>query len=521
MIKKALTLLCLFFIILNQASAAAANDTFTVETQITGDLTPPTTPSIISATPIADTQIDIVWGVVTDNAQVGGYEVFRDGVHVATTTLTSFSDTGLLGSTTYSYTVRAFDVSKNYSTTSSPVSTTTYETPPPPPPAPPAPPTDESTRVNVYLEKLEIDTTRTTAKFSWQTWGHVQFAFRWGRTTSYELGYVTTDIYKRSHQTFIDSLEPGTTYEYELIAYDRRGKAHLLSRDKFTTDEAEDVTSPANVSNLSATIVDGNVSLSWDNPTDADFDRIRVVRSPLFFPEDPYDGYLVYEGKREEFLDTNAFVFSPYEYYTVFSYDDKGNVSSGAIVWVSKNGRVSIDDAPKSTATSSVAEVADFDFSDIELWQKGKLIKPELGRYAVDGNENLTIKIPYDRLPEHLKTISVTLEHPNDPTKVFSFLLRVNRDKTSYEATIAPLGQSGVFAVTVSIFDFKTEILTQVKNTFVASYSVFKDERKMSAESVFGSGYLMVKLIVSLVLAFLLLLLLRRKNKNNKKDSAD
>jgi hypothetical protein len=56
---------------------------------------------------------------------VAGYKVFRDGTQIATTTATSYSNTGLQASTTYSYTVAAYDAVGNTSLQSSPVSATT------------------------------------------------------------------------------------------------------------------------------------------------------------------------------------------------------------------------------------------------------------------------------------------------------------------------------------------------------------------------------------------------------------
>ncbi len=55
--------------------------------------------------------------------------MYRGGTNIATTTATSISDTGLAGSTTFSYTVAAFDASGNTSQQSSSVSATTPATP--------------------------------------------------------------------------------------------------------------------------------------------------------------------------------------------------------------------------------------------------------------------------------------------------------------------------------------------------------------------------------------------------------
>jgi hypothetical protein len=73
------------------------------------DTEAPTTPTLLSAIPTAATQIDLVWSTSTDNVIVSGYVLFRDSVIVATTSQTSYLDTGLTASTTYSYEVYAFD----------------------------------------------------------------------------------------------------------------------------------------------------------------------------------------------------------------------------------------------------------------------------------------------------------------------------------------------------------------------------------------------------------------------------
>jgi len=63
------------------------------------------------ATAISPTQVDLTWLASTDSGGSGlaGYRIFRGGTQIATTTATSYSNTGLTANTTYAYTVRAFD----------------------------------------------------------------------------------------------------------------------------------------------------------------------------------------------------------------------------------------------------------------------------------------------------------------------------------------------------------------------------------------------------------------------------
>ena len=331
MIWRSLGLIIVFLSV--AGVALAVGDEFTVKQYVQTDFTPPTTPVIASTTPITYSQIDIVWGAVTDDVAVGGYVVYRGSSSIATTTLTTYSDTGLLASTTYSYTIVAFDTASNYSSSSAASATTTLVAPTSTPTTTPSGGSNGGSS-GIDLVNLTIETDEHSALFNWQTNKYARFTFRYGRTSSYELGFVVNDIYKREHLTEVNDLEPGTTYEYELIAYDRRGVEYELSSGQFETKASADVSAPANVSNLRAEVIGSDVRLSWVNPTADDFSHIRILRSHLFFPSDPADGFLVYQGDGTEVVDQNAFTLSPNQYYSVFSYDDKGNISSGAVVWV-------------------------------------------------------------------------------------------------------------------------------------------------------------------------------------------
>ncbi|GAB3891089.1 hypothetical protein GCM10029964_063690 [Kibdelosporangium lantanae] len=65
------------------------------------------------------------WSASSDNVGVSGYRVYRNGTQVGTTSGTSFTDTGLSGSTRYTYTVAAYDAAGNVSSQSSSVTATT------------------------------------------------------------------------------------------------------------------------------------------------------------------------------------------------------------------------------------------------------------------------------------------------------------------------------------------------------------------------------------------------------------
>ena len=107
----------------NNVSAASSPASATTQAV---DAAPPSVPANLAASSTVPGQIGLSWSASTDNSgAVAGYRVYRDDTNVATTLATNATDTGLAPSTTYTYTVSAFDASGNVSPQSSSVSATT------------------------------------------------------------------------------------------------------------------------------------------------------------------------------------------------------------------------------------------------------------------------------------------------------------------------------------------------------------------------------------------------------------
>ena len=80
-----------------------------------GDTENPTAPTNLQETDRTTTTASLSWTASTDNVGVTEYAVYRDGVEVGTTGGTSFTDTGLAPSTSYSYHATARDAAGNES----------------------------------------------------------------------------------------------------------------------------------------------------------------------------------------------------------------------------------------------------------------------------------------------------------------------------------------------------------------------------------------------------------------------
>lgn len=94
----------------------------------TADTIPPSTPTNLVATPLSPNAISLSWTASTDNVGVVGYQIFRGGSQVGTSTNTTYADIGLATSTMYTYVVTAYDAAGNVSAQSASAATTTLAT---------------------------------------------------------------------------------------------------------------------------------------------------------------------------------------------------------------------------------------------------------------------------------------------------------------------------------------------------------------------------------------------------------
>src|SRR5437867_929897 len=86
---------------------------------------PPSTPAGLEAHSVASTRLALAWSPSTGS--VAGYTVYRDGAAIGTARpdTTIFLDPGVMPSTTYTYSVDAFDLANDHSAQSAPLTVTT------------------------------------------------------------------------------------------------------------------------------------------------------------------------------------------------------------------------------------------------------------------------------------------------------------------------------------------------------------------------------------------------------------
>ncbi len=223
----------------SKEDAAGTPPQLVVTTGGTPDTTAPTAPTGLTATAVSAGRIDLAWTGSTDNVGVTGYKIFRDGAQIATSTSTSYSDRTALPSTTYTYTVQAYDAAGNTSPASDPAGATT-----------PADTTAPTVPTNVTAAAA----------------GPTQVNVSWTASTddvgvsSYAVLRNNVQVGTTASTSFADTTAaPATTYTYTVVALDAAGNASAAS-------SGATVTTPAQTTTLTFTPTDDTYA-EQDTPT--------------------------------------------------------------------------------------------------------------------------------------------------------------------------------------------------------------------------------------------------------------
>ncbi len=222
------------------------------------DNSPPSAPANLTATKTGST-VTLFWEASSDSGCAGltGYKIFRGGTQVGTSSSTTFTDTGLTGSTAYSYTVQAYDSVD--STTSSALAVTTDIATATSPSASPSPRSSSSTSPSPSpsASKKETtppqlsnskarDITQTQATINTETDEPATITINYGLTKEYGKSESSSDK-KKSTTIILKDLEPNKTYHYQVKAKDEQGNEATGIDRTFQTLSADQTPEPKTI----------------------------------------------------------------------------------------------------------------------------------------------------------------------------------------------------------------------------------------------------------------------------------
>ena len=219
-----------------------------------GDHIPPTTPTNLQVTAVSPTSVSFSWGPSTDNSGSFFYVLYKNNSVVANASMseTTTTLTGLNPSTTYTFKIRARDLSMNWSGYSNTVTATTL-----PANTPPTPPVLSAPSVGP-----------THISLSWTPPANGAPSFRYW---IYRDGVEIITWYQQSSITFYNEA-PGTTHTYTVKVRTGTGLFSAHSNAVTVTTplpDPNDHTPPSTPTNLGEMhFGDAEFWLSWTESTD-------------------------------------------------------------------------------------------------------------------------------------------------------------------------------------------------------------------------------------------------------------
>ncbi|HUI07684.1 MAG TPA: fibronectin type III domain-containing protein [Verrucomicrobiae bacterium] len=219
----------------------------------------------VIASPHTASQVAIQWGASTDSGGSGlaGYRVYRNGILLATTSDTSYTDNGVSANTQYCYTIVAYDGAGNSSSPSALACATT-------PPVDVIPPSVPSSLI-VSADSPSQITVRWNASTDIGGAGVQGYrVFRDGMLVGVTAGTIFADA----------GLSPDTQYCYILDAFDGRFNRSTFSAQACATTPPSPDEPPTAPSNLTAASVTATeVTLTWQDNSDDEV-GFQVERAP-------------------------------------------------------------------------------------------------------------------------------------------------------------------------------------------------------------------------------------------------
>ena len=222
------------------------------------DSVPPSVPTGLATTTVAQNQVNLTWNASSDNVGVTSYTVYRNGAVRGTVsgTTTTFQDNTVNPNTTYTYTVEAFDAAGNGSGQSTALPVTT-----PPAPQDTEPPSIPANFRSTNITHLAVDLAWDASTDNVGVTGYT--IYRDGNLLASVNGTTTT--YKDS------AVAPDTSYSYTIEAADAagNGSGQSTALPVTTPPVPQDTEPPSIPANLRTTnITYSAVDLAWDASTD-------------------------------------------------------------------------------------------------------------------------------------------------------------------------------------------------------------------------------------------------------------
>jgi chitodextrinase len=444
--------------------------------QITNTVTDtqaPTTPTGLTASNLTTSSVTLNWTASTDNIGVTGYDVFKDGIQVNTSTIasTTYNVTGLSSGITYSFTIKAKDAVNNISPASSALAITTLT------------PDTQAPSVPAGLTASNLTATSFTLNWSAST-DNVAI-------TGYDVfkdGIKINTVDVTTTNFNITGLVNGTTYLFTVRAKDAAGNISATSTALSVT--TPDTQAPGIPTGLSASnIAQTSFTLSWIASTD----NVGVTGYDIF-----KDGLKINTVD----ITTNTFNVTGLSPLTTYSFTVKAKDAAGNTSVASANLQVITLGIP-----DTIPPVAPAALTSLSVTYSGFTLK------WAKSTDNIAVT-DYDIFKDGIKINTTTVTDTTflvtglSPLTTYSFTVKAKdaAGNTSVASanlqvitlgipdTIPPVAPAALTSLSVTYSGFTLKWAKSTDNIAVTDYDIFKDGIKINTTTVTDTTFLVTGL---------------------------
>ena len=315
----------------------------------TGDTIPPSVITDLTAGTITTSSVALSWTASGDDGNVGTSTRYNLKYSTSPITEASWSSassfismpaikvagslqsvtvSGLFSNTKYYFAIKAMDEKLNWSALSNVVSATTLQEG--------GQPSDTTPPI---ITSIVVESGIYTAKIIWHTNELADSQIAYGLTQ--QLGTLSASAdFVTNHFVNLTDLTPDSIYYFKIVSTDEAGNQAVGLQNgaeigQFKT--SKDTMPPANVSNFQAQGGDKKIYLSWVNPSDGDFWKVMLLRSPDHYPTSQIESieeFFSIFGKKNQaisYIDKKNIINGKTYYYIAVAADVNKNAASGAM----------------------------------------------------------------------------------------------------------------------------------------------------------------------------------------------
>ncbi|MEI6057375.1 MAG: immunoglobulin-like domain-containing protein [bacterium] len=264
----------------------------------------------------------------------------------------------------------------------------------------------------ISISNFRVMVTLSSVTMQWTSNLAAVSTFSWGVDPDATAGSLSEITPSTHHNITLDSLRPGITYYVVVHMNSVQGATNYFLYSFVTLPRIGHSIPPNVISFSSHESAAGEAMLDWVNASTTVDPRVvgvRITRGTRYFPRDPDEGYLVYEGASSQYEDLSVAKGITY-YYTIFTKNNVGDYSSGVTnLYVPAPLNLVFSDAP--LFGGEITRLSTTTLQSVIFIQNKKTLTAPNGEVTIVPDAALTVDIPPGIIPKY--TEEIIMEFPN------------------------------------------------------------------------------------------------------------